>query len=375
MWLLIRVSLALVALIVRYKNWGRARGTPCEITPMSPSGRPLLQAIAKRKGTVTRVSLITPLKGSVGVVFKRETSFDQFLKNYGFATEFQTHDPLFDGAIYIAGDHPSLISLLRSNPSLRDAVFKTVANTGVKSGAKITWDGSHLTITSTSVTEIPRAWIEAIDVIANELSQLPKALDIFRADPFFKRVLLMESAAWALAGYGLGAFIGFALKHSDTYLDPTPPFRMGLTLGFGFAFIFGISSLWFLRGSSRGPQLLADVALTILVSGVIAGPQLICDINETLDFSRQTPVVTRVVSKDVVQSGGRRRNTRYYLGVESQMVNLKYRTTVIPNRIEVERSFFEEVEQTRQIEITVREGAFGFPWIQKRKVLPISFPR
>lgn len=78
------------------------------------------------KGKVTRLDLGMRLSG-VPFSLTREGPIDRIFKALGFSEEIQTGDSPFDGAVYIACDHPALASLLSRDAAARGAILAVLS--------------------------------------------------------------------------------------------------------------------------------------------------------------------------------------------------------------------------------------------------------
>ncbi|MBC7365711.1 MAG: hypothetical protein H7343_02680 [Undibacterium sp.] len=190
-------------------------------------------------------------------------------KARGFSHELETGDTSFDRIVYVACD-PALPPILENNATIRDAVRAAFA-TGV---TKIFTDGRHLWAYRSGEHLPDEFALNNLDVLRTAHDTLLKNHWAGLGDPFFWRVLFVESLVWSAVAYGVPAVFEYMDREHRPYFNWTQILWMGLGVA---AAIFGlllrlIRAL--LSGSSRSHRIIVESVVVLALGLPLTGIEL-----------------------------------------------------------------------------------------------------
>jgi hypothetical protein len=287
----------------------------------------------------------------------RENRLDRFFKAVGFSREIQSGDPEFDRRIYVSCDHPALGPVLEANPEVRAAIVALFHE-----GAKwLRADGEHLWAERRG-DELPgSATLGRLTIVRDALQQVPaEHLNALR-DPFFWRVLLVESVAWSIAIYAAPSIIELATRSNPQYLNLAPVFKWGFVLGLaGFGFLFAFARL-LLRGSSRAHRVLTESGILLFFGVPLSSLQVVSDVNIAFDREPSFVAVHTVESKYTrVTRSKRGTRTHYHL----RFLPSGPEVFPVPANVEVDWRVYNGVGPNGKVAFEMRPGALKIPWVQ-----------
>ena len=199
MWILLRIGFALFVTLARL-FWPRTLGG----STRHGSGR-LAYSVrrTRNKHRITGTFYGLPCANPMFLRLTPERSADRLFKALGFSRELQTGDDTFDRTVYVACDHPGLAPALQTDAAIRDAVRATFV-TGV---TKIFTDGKHLWAYRDGAHLPDEFALNNLATLRTALDGIPVTHWASLGDPFFWRVLAVESLAWGAAAYGVPGLI------------------------------------------------------------------------------------------------------------------------------------------------------------------------
>jgi hypothetical protein len=361
MWILIRIVFIGASVALRWAALFRPLGG--EIRPLpGSSGGSYQRGESRNKGRVISTQLMVDSHIPVHFRFEPETTIDRLLKAMGLATEIQTGDASFDQRIYVVCDHPFLQSAIQLHPEIRESVlalaemgFSTVIGNGRQLRAQA----------SGRKAETP----EAADQVALHLARLEKALAQAGSlsvlgllqDRHFARVLVIEAIAFALVGYSLSGLVDLVAMQTSTTLDYWQIVDQGVRWGAIGMMAFLLLGFFLLRGSSRPRMLLIEGAVIGFVLIPTSAILLTADVNRELDRSP-----AQVVEAQVQNTFTRTRRKKH-------RIETRYCVTLAaidgwteaPVTLVVEHQHFGRAQRQGTLELTLRKGRLGIPWIEK----------
>ncbi len=292
----------------------------------------------------------------------QESCCTRLLKILRLTIELQTGNEELDKRFYIMSDHRGFLNYLKNHKVLQKKIFQTSKGVG---WTQMTSDGAgHLIFHFTN--EASPSHVEALKPIMNEMFQLKL---VSEADPYFWRYILLEVVVFTIAAYAAGAYLSFIGDTGTSLLKPYSLVFSGFVCGLALFIAMIFLSALFLRGSSRLPLLFVDFGVVLIISFVIAGPQLILDMNRWLDKS--PPQFTEAVIVDNYyrsSGGGTRRNNLYY-------VNVVYRENPfdLPETLTLSGWDYGKFKKGQGVRFTIHEGFFGAKYIADREIIKAPF--
>ena len=356
MWIAIRLFLAIVVLFRRQiLAWN----------PRTPTGQinsvPYFQVLHYKPKTkiIDEFLIGIDLPTSVRFHFKSENEFDRFFTHVGLADEFQTGDSAFDRKVYIACDHPAMHRRLKQDKTLRNLIVDAL-NHGF---TNIRGDGNRLWMERDSDREPTAEDLRLLGDLQSSLSKLAKAPEgLF--DPFFTRVLFIETLIWSIGAYALGALVE-PVFHTFSHVNPMNLMWLGLLIGFGLMLGIGVLVIALLRGSSQGHRVILESGIVLILSLPCAGPMLVSDLNRHLDQTTPELVSREITGKDLRKSSGKRKSTTYYLLFEGPG---SIPDIPLPERMSVSGGLYYRAQTGGYLDCLVHRGALGLPWYDNLSV-------
>lgn len=353
MWLLLRI-LTLIGVYL-WKFFWRQQSIDSSAAYRDTSA---VKKAVHNKGRLVKTYHGLSYDGPLHMQFAREKGWDSFCKKLGLAVEQQTGDAAFDRDCYITCDQPALGEMLHRTPAARAAVQKLFQD----DAARIFTDGRNLWAEFPTDSSDPDAALASLYAIRAGLQSIDPASQRSRIDAFFWKALAVESLVWSIACYGIPGFIEFTWHRNTLYLDSWPIFRTGLIYAsILFAGLFGVVVL-LLRGSSRGPHIIAESFFVLLVGVPLSTVQVLSDININLDRSPPQIITPEVRGKYVHTTHGRHGTSYYYhLSLRPESDGLLREVT----DLEVEYPVYRAVQTPNgRVCVLVHPGAAGFAWIE-----------
>jgi hypothetical protein len=353
MWLAIRLSVFLLAMLVRM--YGRMRLPPSH---GSIEGRALYRRIRRKPKSKGIAGFGLGIEMSAGMVFRmhREGRADRWFKVLGLSREVQTGDGAFDCLVYVACDHEGLHELLREHAAARAAIRAVfeAGYAGIRHDGRVLWIARDAGVEPTDADE---ALLAALDRSLRSLDSRVWA----RSNPFALRVLGCEAVSWGIAGFAL-ASLPPAVLSLDASLTAGALLGYGAAVGAGGIAIAGLAVVALLRGSSRARLVMLECGVLLLLSMPVVGIQTIADINAETGQVTAESARREVVGKEVrVRGAGRRRRTQHLLTLA---VGAPVGGYAIPTTVTVGSSLYSEVGVGDQLRVTVSTGSLGLAWVE-----------
>jgi hypothetical protein len=352
MWVILRLLTALVVGLVKF-FWRSSGGGE-----RKHSGKVSWRLDQKtKKGRVVSTAFGLEFEHPVFFRLTEEGSLDRFFKGVGFSREIQSGDPNFDQKIYVSCDHPALAPVLQAHDPAREEIL-ALFEAGVE---EIFADGRMLWARCKGDFTPREIDLGALVTIRHALNSVPaEHLQMLR-DPFFWKALLVESIAWSILVYGLPAWLQIAGRDPGPYFSWTPVIKAGLLLAVGlFAFLFALTWL-ILRGSSRAHRVLTESAFFLLIGVPFSSIHMVSDANIVFDRSPPTIVSQRVDDK-YTRITRHKSSTRTYYHL--RISGATPAGLSIPSDIEVESAVYAQASKGSRLEIVMRSGAAGMPWVE-----------
>ncbi len=291
-----------------------------------------------------------------------ESKPQKIAKWLGFATEFQTGDPAFDGKVYIDSDDPRFCENLSHIQGLRKAVLdlfghniKTLSLSGGRLCAEIAKPTMHLSVTD-------------LDRMLDDMVQFKRQMQATASPdqvPFksMKRQLSQQFKLFFLGSLiaGGAAFIYDGFMQGYTIVPQMQLLAMSLKIWLaamlGLLILVGI----IFHRSSYGCDALGYLFSTGLIGIMLCSYGALYNINIHCDASPARIFTEPVVDRYVTH--GRRGSTHYHVSVVDWHGNGTYSMST------GSAIYYAAVPRRTNMRFYTHSGHLGFEWIQLYEVL------
>lgn len=358
MWIVIRMTLAVIGFVVRQLTRRRQRTVGGIF-----DGVEYFQRIhGGGKKPPHAVSIGMPLSSPTWIRFHAESRIDRFCKKLGIANEIATGDAAFDDHVYVTCDHPAVAAQLASSAELRAAI-----RAGLELGADaVSYDGTAVWIEGIpgpAIVDLHREVIAALHHASAPLTEVPRR---WFADRFLWKALLVEGVVWSVLAYGVGAIVQLAVQKEDLHLHREDVVWAGLAVAaLAFVALVLVIALW-LRGSSRGHRLIVEGAVVLAFGLPVASVQMVGDTNRALDDAPPTLVHRSAARCEVHAHRDRkgRKSYSYHLYLAATPEQPVERGPRPPSTIEVTAALCDATYAGAPVELAIKPGRWGLPWYQ-----------
>lgn len=366
MWILFKIFVAFVIFTFRVINrFDRS----LSFSDGNVNGVEFFRRVIRNKGGVVIESRIG-VKTKVQTIFKitTESSFDRFLKAFGFTGELQTGDQSFDQKYYIACDSESIRRRIESSEHIRDIISKLMSGKAQSISAR----GDMIWVTYLNDIPDESTAVGLSSQLSDEISQLNSADKNDNSDKFIVKILIVEGFVWSIAAYSVMGFYELVFYEQDLFLDKHQLLVTGGLFSLSLI-VIGISFIFlFLRKSSRAFRVVVESIIVLLISIPFAGGLIAKDINIHLDSSSPVRVQSTVQGKDKRTHRSRKGGTSYSYHVNLNQID-QFDFVSLPSWIRIESSLFSRLKEGDRLEIEIGRGALGLNWYKKISKLKSTF--
>lgn len=286
-----------------------------------------------------------------------ESSGDRVLKALGLAREFQTGRSDFDQAIYISCDQSAFLQWLRSDKTTQTLVQRLINNLHA---SRIYCQGHEIFI-SFAITHAPDdAQLEAAFRLVDQLKPLT-AQPAQTLDPFFWRVMAVETLIWSVLGYAIGGFLEYRFDLVASYASPSQLFACAI--GIGLLLLIGSYGCCrlLIGASSRARLVIWEAALLLALSLPYAAVLATKEINELQPVATPTAITATV--HEVVKREHRRRSSKW----------TSYHATIVtsetafglypPSELTISQDQFNRVDSKWHVRLDIQPGLLQLPYV------------
>jgi hypothetical protein len=318
----------------------------------------------KSRVRLIRVGVTCGLDFSLSL--KPEGTFDRWSKVIGLTKECQTGDRAFDDAIYVLSDDLSFHLRLQMDAGLRSNILrleKACAAAG-KLKAIHVYKGRLWVIVDPDTTDEEEAErhgrliVPALNHLAADFVDKPGIRPAAR-DPFPFRAALVLAISTGLA---INGGIGLVRAYPGDFpymLNAFAPLPLAIILGGAGILALVVFALWFMGRSSRAHLVLIELVLVGSFGAVTTAYAELHDYN--MEFDAGPPVVHKAQVTNKYETYTRRRRggkTRHcHIGLSGWPSE-----TAVSTR-EMSCGFTERVSIGTVLDIQLRAGALGWPWV------------
>lgn len=352
MWLIFRIGLIVVAAL--YKQIAKLFAPKLDI---EWNGIPYTFSVSKNKqGTVLGSTVQIDFKSGVYFNFHNEAFPEDLLKKIGLTFEFQTGDKAFDERVFIGCDHQAMGPFLKNSPEVRQLIVQMLDHGGCK---MISSDGQRLKFKfngefGDSMRDISHSLRKAMEPF------LTTAKSVRWADPFLRRLVLMEIMILCLTSYAIGG-LGEIFFGPTLYLQPKPLWGWTFLVAAGLFSASVFLLVLFFRKSARSASLIKVYILLLLFSLPTASWQMLDDYNRQEDPSI-SKFLTAEISGKWTETRRRRKGGRYtvyffrLLPKDVQGYNIR-------TRLQVDSGLYFSKSEGSILEMELKDGRLKVPYI------------
>jgi hypothetical protein len=364
MWLLLRLVIAAIAGYVRSTSgpW-RVGGERIPVDDL------VMRLVRDRsKSAVTRVTLIVDVPWAMDVVFRREADWDRTLRRFGLVHEHQHGDPGFDSRVFVECDDEGLARALLAAQGASAAILGCLSGGAdrvfcARGQLGVSWPGH-------ADGDVYR---DHLETLAKAWSSVPEAA-AGRADPFAWRALLASCLLWSLVTWTIVAVFELGLTNFPRVVSKWSCLEAGLLATLPTYALLAILARLLLGRSSHG----AKVLLEVLVTGLFLSPilALVSVHDADIDLDRTAPGIVEATVLDTrhttTHSSKGGTTHHYYVLLWDLRAKASAPPAVDPAELsteyEVGYGIYSAVRRDMEVQLVIRRGALGLPWIEELRL-------
>lgn len=298
-----------------------------------------------------------PFSGNFWFQLDAESSADQVLKALGLAREFQTGRSDFDQAIFISCDQPAFLQWLRSDSTTQTLVQRLI---NTLNATRIYCQGHEIFI-SFAIPHAPDdARLETAFQLLDQLKPLT-AQPEQALDPFFWRVMAVETLIWSVLGYAVGGFIEYRFDLFDPYASPSQ--ALACAIGIGLLMLIGCYGCCrlLIGASSRARLVIWEAALLLALGLPYAAALATKEINELQPTA--SPTVVTATVHEVFKREHRRRSSRwtsYHATIASSETAFGLYP---PRELTISQQQFSRIDSKWRVRLDMQPGLLHLPYV------------
>jgi hypothetical protein len=318
----------------------------------------------KKKVRLIRVGV--PCGPGFSLSLKPEGSMDRASKAIGLTKECQTGDAAFDDAIYVLSDDLVFHRMLQLDQKLRANVLRLVEICDVVGRLKAihVHKGRIWVVVDPDTTDRDKAKdagrdiVPALNHLAQDFAERPGAARDER-DPFPFRAACVLGISTGLA---INGGIGLVRAYPGDFpymLNALAPLPFAVALGFAGIIGLIVCALWFMGRSSRTHLVLIELLLVGTFGAIASAYMELRDYN--MEYDANPPNVHQATVTETWETYTRRRRggkTRH-----CHVALLGWPSETATTRREMSCGFYARVHVGTRLDIQLRTGALGWPWI------------
>lgn len=335
-------------------------------TRTAANGRTYEHQEVRQKGKVRRVRLGVSAPTEFNFVARKERLHDRLFKWIGISVEMQVDAPEFDTTLYLESDARAIGTLLRDRPALRRAILNAFSYAADNKLRRMRLQCAYGRVWLEFRTADAKMLPATAQALVPDLCEFADGLHLCQSqaddvhDPFVWRAALLLSISTATLVYGVIGLAHANMGRTDI-IEQARLFWRVVPLGMVLSILFLLLILGWLGRSSRTHLVLLEAALVGSAGFVLSTFGLAREAN--VDFD-QRPAQVHVMNdihteqRTTIGRNGRQRHYFYVYTADWRPGRSD------PLRLEIDRSSFERLGETRMVTIRTRPGALGFEWVE-----------
>lgn len=372
MWFYLGIFTTAIALIIRFHQKRSIQSAlqhrPTNLIPAS--GQYKFNWVPATDKAPATGYLEIPCETSLQFAARVEKQFDRFAKHIGLAYECQTGHETLDDKVYLSSitqeDADSIGQKAELSSLILECIFgqgKSIENV---MGNELICDGKNLYLKTTyqkhtAVTQMH--FVEnkrkLLQTLANQLKNLPPQSSHFWKVPTQRNTAIALALSSAIAVVGGLEFFRFIIFRDNDLFAPWALAPSAFIIGLLGGFLLITFVLIGIKPSARRHLILAEVCIFGFAGLTFASYGWLYDINQRWDTSPTEVRVAQVTDKYSVYH--RRRRSSYH----TYHLRLAPTTPPLDSAIEVPNRFYNQLGIGENIEISIKNGYFSYPWLAK----------
>lgn len=298
--------------------------------------------------------------GSCWFQLDAESRSDRLLKALGLAREFQTGNKAFDEAIYISCDQTAVQSWFANNSRALELVQQLIQELNATS---IRCQGYEVLITFAINEEPDETRLQTAFALLDQLKPL-KDLQPQPSDPFFWRIIAVESLLWSIAAYAIGGYIEYRFELLAMYASPADVLYFACTAGV-LALIATYTSCRLLVGrSSRGRLVILEAFTLLIFTLPYASVLATKEINE-LQPSATPAVAVATVNSLYVDERPRRTTYHAVIATSDNPASVEF-----PSTLKLSSTDYSRIKPGWQVCLKVQRGLLQLGYVSESTFFP-----
>lgn len=295
---------------------------------------------------------------------KRETHWDRAAKRIGLSVEQTFNDPQFDETFYVVSDNPALAKALAEVPAFRDVLKTLFRDTNLQ---RLICEGQHLVAHYQVKTDgsLPAPYRDSVSInlIVRALHEIADTLTILRdasstRDPQVWKAAVLVSIASGVLLLGVVEMLRFVqFARYDPLLESWALIRDSVVVSLILLAAWLAMTAKWLRGSSYAHIVMGEVLVSGGLGLLLCSYLLARDLNCEWDTSSARVYPVEILAKH--HHVHRKSPDTYSLSIHS------FSGYALPDSIDVTYRDYAKVSAHTSIELHVKPGLIGYPWIEK----------
>lgn len=377
MWFYLGIFTTAIALIIRFHQkfsiQSALQNRPTNLIPAS--GQYKFNWVPATEKAPATGYLEISCETSLQFAARAEKKFDRFAKHIGLAYECQTGHETLDNKVYLSSitqeDADAIGQKAELSLLILECIFgqdKSVENV---LGNELICDGKnlylkttyqkHTTVTQTHFVENKRKLLQAL---AKQLKSLPPESSHFWKVPTQRNTAIVLALSSAIAVVGGLEFFRFIIFRDNALFAPWAfvPSAILISLLGGLMLIAFV--LIGIKPSARRHLIVAEVCIFGFAGLTFASYGWLYDINQRWDTGTTEVRIAQVTDKYSVYHRSRRSSYHTY------HLRLAPAAPPLDSAIEVSNGLYNQLAIGQNVEISIKNGYFSYPWltnIEKQK--------
>ena len=318
-------------------------------------------AAGKNKGKLIQLEVGVRTPTRLEFDLKPETAIDRWAKGVGLSVEGEVGHGRFDRTIYVVADDPQVVSSLRADRDIVDALLALfdLAGGSITKVKRVRCRGGWLRVllktdasadAASMLTEGVAAQVKAAGAVLGTAGMGA------RPDPLWWRSTVLVAIAGGLAVNAMVHGLRAGVAGLPETLDKAAIWTLALPVGLVGVAALVAATLLLLGRTSRAHLVLLEVLLLGAPGAIGTAAVELRDLNIEADASEATTVDTDVRSRH--ESRSRKGGRSYHVtlsGWAGHADGVEFR---------VSRDEYEALAPGTPVEARVRDGYFGWAWLE-----------
>jgi hypothetical protein len=294
----------------------------------------------------------------------RKSSLDNFLNKTISLNRLQTGDHHFDDKIQVESDHFYFNELIKKDINTRN-IITSLIDLGCKS---IICDGNKIYAHFTGLIKEENSIHDLLARFYLQLQQIRPSSEVKIADPYFKRIRLIEIFNFLIALYGFMSIIYFYFKH-DGYLNLSEFISHGFIFAGLFFLMIPTIIYLALKKSARFKQVMTENLILMILTFPCAGFSFAHHFNKFIDYKPYLVIEAKVEDLNFIKLQKQSKKGPYeeYLYYMFLKTNQNFSNINIPQKMQINYETYNSIKKNDILEMTIAQGGLNHPWFKNKR--------